>query len=221
MIFEGAEHAGYLATSSILVEAERLVAGRRAGERLYLYGYWPTVDTLGHRRGPHTAEHAEEVATLDFALGRWLARHERRGDLLFMLTADHGHVSSDPSGVVRLDLEKALLDELVSLPTGERRMAYLHPRPNRLGAVRRICEDRFGDVAELLDSAEAFERGLFGPGPASAAARRRAGELILLARGDHQFVCPFSERQKPYPLIGNHGALDPREMLVPLLALRL
>jgi hypothetical protein len=221
MIFQGAELAAYLATSSILVRAEHLLAGRAAGERLYAYGYWPTVDTLGHRCGPHTAEHAEEVATLDFALGRWLARHDRRGDALFLLTADHGHVASDPARVVRLDLEKALLDELVSLPTGERRLAYLHPRPNRLGAVRRICEDRLADVAELLDSSEAFERGLFGPGPASETARRRTGELILLARGDHQFVCPFSERQKPYALIGNHGALDPREMLVPLLAVRL
>ena len=103
----------------------------------------------------------------------------------------------------------------------ERRMAYLHARPGRVAAVRESCTRQLGSVAEWLEPADAFARGLFGPGPVSPAARRRVGDLILLARDDCQFVYPFTPRKKPPIFAGNHGALDPREMLVPLLALRL
>ena len=220
MVFDGAKFPGYYATSSLFVLAERLLDGCTPDERVYVYGYWPTLDTVSHHRGIEREEHAEELATLDFALGRWLARHGRREDLLFLLTADHGHVASDPRRMVRLD-RPALLTELLAPPTGERRLAYLHARPDRADAVRAWCVEHLAGRAELLDSDDAFARGLFGPGPVAQAARRRAGDLILLARQDYQFVCPFSDRQKIYPLIGNHGALAAAEMLVPLLAVRL
>jgi hypothetical protein len=220
MTFQGADVRGYYATSSIGPMIEQATAEATDGSPTFVHAYWPTVDLLGHRLGPATAEHAEEIATLDFALGRWLHRRGRRGDTLLLLTADHGHVPSDPAHVVRLDREPELLSELICLPTGERRLAYLHVKPGRVDAVRDVCSERL-PAAELLEPSDAFERGLFGPGPISPASRRRAGDLILLARGDHQFVCPFSERQRPDPLLGNHGALAPSEMEVPLLALRI
>jgi hypothetical protein len=176
---------------------------------------------VSHHHGPLGAEPLEEIASLDFALGRWLGRHRRRGDLLVLITADHGHVPGDPAHTVRLHHEPALLDDLRAPPTGERRMVYLHARPGRAAAVRSYCAERLASVAEVLDPGEALERGLFGPGPVSPAARRRAGDAILLARDDYQLVYPFSPGREPSPFAGNHGALDPREMLVPLLALRL
>jgi hypothetical protein len=220
MTFQGADVRGYYATSSVGPMIERATAEATDGQPTYIHAYWPTVDLIGHRLGPATAEHAEEIATLDFTLGRWIRRRGRRGDTLLLLTADHGHVPGDLAGVVRLDQEPDLLKELFCLPTGERRLAYLHVKPGRVDAVRDFCSGRL-PAAELLDPPDAFERGLFGPGPISPASCRRAGDLILLARGDHQFVCPFSERQRPDPLLGNHGALAPSEMEVPLLALRI
>jgi hypothetical protein len=220
MTLQGAEFAGYHATSSIFALSDRLLGTRSVGERLYLYAYWNTLDTVSHHHGPLGAEHREEIATLDFTLGRWLGRYRRRGDLLVLITADHGHVASNPARTVRLDREQGLLDELRAPPTGERRMVYLHARPGRVAAMRSCCAERLASVAECLDPGEALDRGLFGPGPASEAARRRVGDLILLARDDHQFVYPFSPHREPTAFAGNHGALDRREMLVPLLALR-
>jgi len=221
MTFQGAEFVGYHATSSLFVLAERLLEARGAGERVYLYAYWDTLDPVSHHHGPLGPEHGAEMAALDLALGRWLRRHRRRGDLLVLITADHGHVPSEVTRVVRLDREPSVVDDLRAPPTGERRMAYLHARPGRLVALRESCARQLGAVAESLDPDEAFARGLFGPGPVSAAARRRVGDLILLARADGQFVYPLSPRPKPAIFAGNHGALDPREMLVPLLAVRL
>ena len=36
----------YYATSSLFVVAERLLGERAPDERLYVYGYWPTLDTV-------------------------------------------------------------------------------------------------------------------------------------------------------------------------------
>ncbi len=220
MVFQAAEMHGFYASSSLFVTVDKVLA-EGAGQPTFVYAYWPSVDTVGHYLGPVDVEHAEEIATLDFVLGRWLARRRPRHNVLLLITADHGHVPSAPAGVVRLDLEPELLAMLVSPPTGERRLAYLHAREGLADEVRRFCAVRLADVAELLDPDQAFARGLFGPGAVAPAARRRAGDLILLARQDRQFVCPFAEHQKPHPLLGNHGALDEREMLVPLLAVRM
>jgi hypothetical protein len=224
MTFRGAEFVRYHAASSLLVLAEQALAGRRPGERLYVYAYWSALDTVSHHHGPVGSEHGAEVAALDHALGRWLDRHDRRGDLLVLLTADHGHVPSDPARMVRLDREPELLARLAAAPTGERRVAYLHVRPGATAAVRAHCTARLAHAAEVLDAGDAATQGLFGPGPMGAAARRRVGDLILVARDDYQLVYPFpkpGEQPDPAPFLGNHGALDPREMLVPLLALRL
>jgi hypothetical protein len=100
-------------------------------------------------------------------------------------------------------------------------MVYLHARPGRVAAARAYCAERLGSVAECLEPAEALGRGLFGPGPVSDATRRRVGDLLLLAREDYQLAYPFVPRREPTAFAGNHGGLDEREMLVPLVALRL
>jgi hypothetical protein len=220
MVFQGAELRGHYATSSLFVTIDKVLA-ESTSQPSFVYGYWPSVDTVGHYLGPLGEEHAEEITVLDFVLGRWLARARPRRDVLLLITADHGHVASELEGVVRLDLEPELLQMLICRPTGERRLAYLHARAGLADEVHRFCADRLTHAAELLDPADAFARGLFGPGPPTDAARRRAGDLILLAREGYQFICPFSDDQKPTILLGNHGALDEREMLVPLLAVRM
>jgi hypothetical protein len=221
MTLRGAGFVGYHATSSLFVLAERLLAARARAERLYVYAYWSTLDAVGHHHGPLGPEHDAELAALDFALGRWLDRHDRRGDLLVILTADHGHVPSPPGRVLRLDREPGLRDLLRAPPSGERRLAYLHARPGRATELRAYCDRRLGEAATWLDPAEALEQGLFGPEAPSPAARRRAGDGILVARDDWQLVHPLRASSEPTVFAGNHGALDPREMLVPLVALRL
>lgn len=221
MSFRGAELLGYHAASSLPVLVARALAARRGSEPLYVYGYWSLLDTVCHHHGPLGPEHGAEVAALDLALGRWLARHRPRGDVLLLLTADHGHVPTDPARMVRLDRERELLRHLAAPPTGERRLVYLHARRGEAAALRAHCEARLGAAADVLDPAEVAVQALFGPGPMAATARRRVGDLLLVAREDYQLVYPFSTARDPTVFLGNHGALDPREMLVPLLAARL
>jgi hypothetical protein len=221
MLFQGAEYRGYVSTSSLFPTIERALARREADERLYVYGYWDLLDTVSHYLGLPSVEHREELAVLDFALGRWLGRHQRRGDTLLLLTADHGHVASPADRQLRLDLEPGFLDLLRAPPSGERRLLYLHTRPGSEAALRAYCAERLGEAVETVETVDALERGWFGPEPPTEAARQRAGDLLLLARPGVQLICPLSEHQTSRPYLGNHGALEAEEMLVPLLAVRL
>ena len=224
MVFDGARFSGYFATSSIPMLVDDALGG---GGRRYVYAYWPTVDLVEHharRHDPSGGDIQAEIATLDFALRRWVGdRHPSRsdGETLLLVTADHGHVFGSPKQVVQFSDDPVLLDRLVCPPTGERRVAYLHPRPGQAAFVRAHCEERYAEAARVLDSDKLFARGLFGPGIASEAIRHRAGDLVLLARDGWQFIAAHRPGHEPGYMYGNHGGLDPREMLVPLIAVRL
>jgi type I phosphodiesterase/nucleotide pyrophosphatase len=219
MLYAGADYQGYYATSSSLPLATAALA-QPGPPRRYVYCYWDALDLLAHLRGPHSPEHQAELATVDFALGRWLDHQPRHGDLLFLLTADHGHVATPAEHLVRLD-QPELLSLLRAPASGERRLAYLHARPGQEAVLRAYCQEHLSPFAELVDPATAFEQHWFGPHPPSATARRRAGDLLLLAKDAVQLVSPTTPGGPFRTLLGNHGGQQPSEMLVPLLAVRI
>ncbi|MCC6175170.1 MAG: alkaline phosphatase family protein [Chloroflexi bacterium] len=228
MTFAGASFLGYRATSTLpLLIREGLARGEER-QRCFVYAYWPNVDLVAHLAWLDWrssldgvfADVAEEIAALDFALSRLVERPDPDGSTLVLLTADHGHVFGRRGQVLRLDLDARLLDDLICAPTGERRLVYLHARAGRTEAVRGYCQEHFGHAAHVLDPARLFAEGVFGPGQPGAASRHRAGDVVLLARDDWQFMWRFARYQRPPFLFGNHGGLDPREMEVPLLAMR-
>ena len=234
MVFDGAAFEGYFATSTLPLLVKHTLNwtdGREDGTRRFVYAYWSTVDTIAHhaRRswknvgyGTHTLPDVkEEIATLDFALSRHFGEISAPGSTLLLITADHGHVFCRPRDYVRLDTDDTLMEDLVCAPTGERRLVYLHPRPGRADVVRAHCERRYARAASILDADVAFARGLFGLGVPSDAARRRAGDLVLVARNEWQLMVSYRPARDPIFMYGNHGGLDPREMLVPLIAVRL
>ena len=220
MIFAGAQEVGYRSPSGLAVALERLLAEPAETPRL-IYAYYPGLDLVSHLSGPRSAEHAAELAAFDFLLGRWLRRTRRDGRTLCLLTADHGHVFTPPEGTLFIDQYPTLLRQLVAPPSGERRLLYLHARPGRLEAAREQVARLWGDAVEVRDSDAALAAGLFGPGEPSPVARRRIGDLLALARDDRQLTYGPQPGRPARKFAGNHGALDPDEMLVPLLAWRL
>lgn len=222
MLHQQATYRGYIATSSIDPILSRVAAETR--EPTYIYAYWPTVDTVSHLVGPLTEEHSAEVASFDSLLGRLLQHLSGRGDVLLMLTADHGHVDTSPECELSLGQHPELLEMLRVLPAGERRAVYLHPRAGAADDVFDYARERLGEVASVLRRDDAVSLGLFGPGPLSGRAAARIGEVLLFPRDNLQFVTPV-ESVDGTPLRvpvfrGLHGGLTPEEALVPLLALR-
>jgi type I phosphodiesterase/nucleotide pyrophosphatase len=223
MLHQGATYQGYVATSSLDPLVTRLVNESR--EPTYIYAYWPTVDTIAHVVGPLTEEHSAEVATLDAALGRLVQHLPRRGDTLLVLTADHGHIDTQPERSVALGEHPELLAMLRVPPAGEARAVYLHPKPGAAGEVEAYARERLSDVATPLAREDAVRLGLFGPRPLSEQAAARIGEVLLFARGNLQLHAPLETPEgvpiKRPAFRGLHGGLTAEEALVPLLAMRL
>jgi hypothetical protein len=221
MLFAGSEEVGYRAASGMAVNLWRVLDARQPGERTLIYGYYPTLDTTAHLFGPHSEEHRAELSTVDFLIGRWQARAPRDGRTLVLLTADHGHVATPPEQTIFVDLDREVASHLRTLPTGERRMLYLHVREGAEQETRALVEQRWGHAASVVAASEAFGEGLFGPGLATEAARQRAGDLLVIARNGSQLTYAPRPKRPAKAFYGNHGALDSDEMLVPLLAWRL
>lgn len=219
LIYRGVAPAGFVNAPDLFVAARRTLAAQR-GARGFLRLYYDALDSVAHAFGPASAEHDAEVAALDATLDRELLRRVEDPGALLLVTADHGHVAIPAERVVRFADHPDLLDCLVLPPTGEGRFAYLHVRPDRVDAARKHIESAWPEDALVVPVREAADAGLFGPGPEHPEFARRAGDLLLLARGDRRFVTEYGLRRPGWHL-GSHGGLSADEMLVPLLWRRL
>jgi hypothetical protein len=224
MLHQHATYCGYVATSSLGPIVQRLLSDKGSGPS-YTYAYWATVDTISHVVGPRTEEHGAEVAALDAAVGRLLARLPRDGDTLFMLSADHGHVDTSPEQQIWLDEHPDLLAMLRQPPAGERRAVYLYVREGMVSDVVNYVLYKLREVASVMTREQAIAYGLFGPGPIGERALQRIGDVLVFPRRNLQLVATITApdgTKLSAPLFrGLHGGLTEDEALVPLLAVRL
>jgi predicted AlkP superfamily pyrophosphatase or phosphodiesterase len=223
MLHQQATYDGYVSTSSVTPIVSRVVHESTAPT--YIYAYWPTVDTISHVVGPLTPEHGAEVASLDFQFGRLLQALADRHDTLVVLTADHGHIDTEPADAIKFADHPELLRMLEATPAGERRAAYLHPREGAAADVAAYTRDRMRDAAATATRDDVVAAGLFGPGRLSERAEGRIGEVLLFPRDALQMVAPIENPDgsalKQPTFRGLHGGLTVDEAVVPLLAVRL
>jgi hypothetical protein len=145
-----------------------------------------------------------------------LSPEARKGTLL-ILTADHGQITTPKKPRYELREHPELTRRLHIQPTGENRLMFLFVRPGHKKAVRAYIEQTWPDQFTVMDSLLALKSGLFGPEPPLKQTIERMGDLVVLARGNAYLWWAATEN----PLIGRHGGLTPKEMLVPFLAVRL
>ena len=203
---DGVRFNGYRVTSSLIVEARRLL---RAGEP-FVYAYYEGIDKVAHEYG--LAEHYEaELRDVDRLVGELAAVLPR--DAVLVVTSDHGQLQVGDN-IVRLD--RQVLDQ-VSFQSGEGRFRWLHARPGRNGALLEAARAHHGGNAWVLSQEQMIAEGWFGP-VVTDAARSRLGDVALVAKGIVSFYDP--DDGGPFELISRHGSVTPAEMLVPLLAQR-
>lgn len=220
MQFQGAEVCGYVDWVDMLTQiAAGLEASAAARERSFSYAYLPDFDSLMHRDGVESPS----VPNLFRAFVPQLARTldglspAAREGTLFLVTADHGHVST-PAAERRLTSEFPALAELsATREAGEPRHVYLYARNGAADELFAATREGLSDSFLAVRGAEALAAGLYGdPTHLHPEAERRIGDVVLLAKGGAT-LWPADEVR---PLKGMHGSLEPAEMLVPLLALR-
>ena len=68
--------------------------------------YLDTIDSIGHRHGPDSAELNAELPAVDAAIGRLIRRLDQRGlghSYNLVIVSDHGMVTTSPDRVIYLD----------------------------------------------------------------------------------------------------------------------
>jgi hypothetical protein len=144
-----------------------------------------------------------------------LPAKDRDGTLL-LVTADHGQIEIPQERIVSVADHPQLQQDLLVPVMGESRAAFLYPRPGRADAIADYLRRNFEDTFTVLRSADALAAGFFGQ-PVSDEALARAGELLVLPRGNYA----LQQDRPKISLVGRHGGLTDQEMLVPLIGVRL
>jgi len=219
MLYRGTTRIQYHYHASDLWGHLRHLLAETRGQRILVSAYWGGLDTLGHAYGPDSGLWDGELRSVSHLLqDEFLARlpdQDREGTLL-LITADHGQMRIPSAHILTANEDPELSRHLQVPIMGESRAAFVYPRPGRADAIREYLDRAFPGRFSVHNSVEILEAGLMGR-PISDEAVARAGELLVLPRGDYAL-----QRAKPRsPLLGRHGGLTAREMLVPLIGVRL
>lgn len=204
----GVRFVGWNATSTLVEHVGRIVAG---GER-FVYGYYPSIDSVAHEYGLVDGFFEAELRAADTLVGA--IRDVLPDDAMLVITADHGQVQTGLDGWMSVGALAGMVDEYA----GDGRFRYLYARRGAAAELAAAARSEFGHVAWVLERAQLFDEGWLGPRPTSPAVAGRVGDVVLAAREPVAFIDPSMTREQA--LLAGHGSLTPDEMLVPLLVAR-
>lgn len=199
------------------------IAGQ-GGDPSYVYAYLPHVDGVSHESGTESEAFQRTLGDVLAGLERFIEELDATAaaETLLVVTADHGHVDTDPDRNVDLSARPGLRENLARYADGEPvrtagspRNVHLHLRDGTLEETRAALSDL---DARTFTRTAALERELFGDRPPSDRFRRRCGDLVL----SHRTLGAWFGDVEPdeLDLVGMHGGLHPDEMLVPFAVAR-
>ncbi|WP_435349033.1 alkaline phosphatase family protein [Haloarchaeobius sp. HRN-SO-5] len=197
-----------------------------ADGRSYCFCYLPHVDHEGHRTGTRSRAYRETVAEVFEVVAEAVDGLDdaTAEETLLLVTADHGHVDTDPDLNVDLDADEELVAALARDGHGDPIRFAGSPRNVHLHLQDGTVESTARRLSETLDArvftqSEALELELFGDVDASETFRRRLGDLVLT----HRELGTWWGMHEPEELrlVGMHGGLHPEEMLTAVAAVRL
>ncbi|MGC0365817.1 hypothetical protein ABH922_003801 [Rhodococcus sp. 27YEA15] len=208
----GANFTGVQAYGDLVAKT---VAAARSAERTFTYCYVSEIDALGHVYGPESEPWNYQLILVDrlveqlsTALGP---------DVTLLVTADHGMVEVADTDKIDFDSTSALSQDVAAL-AGEPRCRHIHTRAGAADDVAARWRAELGDRMWIGTRSEGIAAGLFGSSVHSGY-HGRIGDVLAVANGDVAVV-----RRSVEPglsnLPGQHGALTPDELLVPLLTSR-
>ena len=197
------------------------------GKSAYFFVHLDTLDTVSHMYGPDSQEYYSELSLITYLLKKDLVQKidsKTAKETLLLVTADHGGLNVNPNETTYLNcLPKAILNLQVEknrkpiLPTGSPREVFLHIKEEKLVETKEWLLQRIGGKAQIIETVEAAEKGLFGLGHSSRELFERMGNLMILPYGN-ETVWFESPEEKKISFLGQHGGLSEQEMLVPFAA---
>ncbi|MCK6511703.1 alkaline phosphatase family protein [Myxococcota bacterium] len=202
---------------------------KRTSSPAYFSFYCADIDTISHRYGPTSPQVHEEIDLTLTLIERLLFRKLQGSahDTLFLLSADHGQVDTDPQRTFFLNTDPRFAPLLPMLrktrkgdfiaPVGSARDLFLHILPQHLEQAFAFLQTAFDGIAQVLYTKDLIEHGFFGPPPLHPKLYERTGDIVILPF-QGEAVWWYEKNIFDQPFYGHHGGLTPEEMLVPLLA---
>ena len=219
MHLKGTNLHGYVSESDMWVSMRNRL-NSHPEEKMYIYAYWSTIDTLTHRfsladeRLAH--QFSDFVGMMQTAFVDMLTESARK-DTMLLITADHGSVYTPRYDTYNLKDHPVLTDMLRMQPTCENRLAFLYIKPGMEQKIKDYFSKTWPGKFSIIQYHEAMESNLFGPGPNNSTLADRVGDLIAIAHEDAYLWWA----NKTNIMLGRHGGLNPEEMLIPFFAMPL
>jgi predicted AlkP superfamily pyrophosphatase or phosphodiesterase len=185
-----------------------------AGQRSYVYAYWPEFDSLAHSHGVNSPVLLSHFAEFDEAFGRFVQKMRGSGCRI-IVTADHGFIDVPSSGVIQMRDHPELAGTLVMPLCGEQRFAYSYVHPDKVETFCQYVESELSHAVELYSSKEIIEQGWFGLEAPHPELESRVGHFSLVMKPGYK-IRDRVLGEKPKRHIGVHGGVTPEEMYVPL-----
>lgn len=176
--------------------------------RHFVYAYWGEPDATMHNAGCQGMEASLVTKELNLQVQR--IAESLPDSTLFMVTADHGLVDSQP---IFFHDYPELSNMLLRPPVVEPRAAALFVKPCYKTIFTKAFQKAFGDDFLLIESRQAIASGLFGPGNPHPRIMDTLGDYLALAVSNKAL---FMKREH-CNLLGMHAGMLKREMLVPLI----
>lgn len=167
------------------------------------YGYYPTLDRIGHVFGCRSDEYEAELKEVLDAISK--IESSLPNDTLLVVTADHGMV--DMSRRIWLEDEHQVLPH-IDMVTGEPRFRHIHTSnvQSVVSHFEKFAEDfltltREEFIATMSDETE-FED--------------RIGDVVVIARREDVGLCARTIDNRVSNLIGQHGGASDTERDIPI-----
>lgn len=192
---------------------------KRSDSPAYFFFYADSVDLQSHRTGPDSPEVDAEIRRVFGALENILAPAiARENDLALFITADHGHVETDPAACFYINKEiPGIEDSFLSgsrsgkiLFAGSARDLFLHVESSRAKEVKTVLSEKLEGRAQVLFTAD-YMGELFGRGPYSERFLSRLGNILILPYAG-QSVFWHEPGKFEMRFRGHHGGLTGDEL---------
>ena len=188
-------------------EIKRLCA---TDEGKYIFGYWEYPDCLMHEYGCYSSIVTENINKLEYKIENMC---KKLSDTLVIITADHGHTSTD----------YYVLSKFPKLYSMLKRPTSIEPRATAFYIKEEHIEDfpvefrkNFGEDFMLYSREEVIEKKLFGRGKMHPKFVDFIGDYLAVAVKNKGIV--YSKKSMQF--VSHHAGLTEKEMKIPLIAIR-
>lgn len=217
ILFKDVNNHSYRTESDLWYSVKESIL-RNDGLKTFTYIYWGELDTLSHRFGPHHPRLLAEWNTFANLLRHFIASvSSKKSKTLFIISADHGQISTDTLPEYDLQAHPGLTDHFVMNPTGESRLPFLFIKKNHEQDVDQYLSTHWNGQFNLISSEEFILSGLLGDGEPYHGTIDRLGHSVVIPKNNAFWWWVKKENL----LRGRHGGLSPQEMLVPFFAIEI